>query len=288
MYKKIRYARIAISLIAMAVPTWALLAGYKSVFMRMQILTALTSGVAACLLFWAIVTLVYGRIYCSTVCPLGTLTDCTSAAWRVVSRRSKSYRYSSPYRRTQFIFLTLGLLCVVSGSAFLPTLLDPYSAYARIIRNFVGTPLGLPYDAAAFTLSSLSISGITLGGIIAVTRRHGRLICNSICPVGTILGMGSRRSYFHMEIDPDACTLCGECVRVCKSECIKLPDKTVDTSRCVVCFDCTAACPNEAINYKPGRYRLDMPLMQSIGGDKAKEAPAGQSAMYKPSKNCKQ
>ncbi len=79
MYKSIRYVRVVISLIAMAVPTWALLAGYESVFVRMQILTALLTGVAVCLIFWALVTLVYGRIYCSTVCPLGTLMDCVAA-----------------------------------------------------------------------------------------------------------------------------------------------------------------------------------------------------------------
>ena len=75
MYKSIRIARIVISLIAMGVPAWALVVGYDSVFVRMQILTALLTGVALCLLFWAIVTLLYGRIYCSTVCPLGTLMD---------------------------------------------------------------------------------------------------------------------------------------------------------------------------------------------------------------------
>ena len=67
MYKSVRISRIAISLIAMGIPTWALLAGYDSVFVRMQILTALLSGVALCLLFWAVVTLLYGRIYCSTM-----------------------------------------------------------------------------------------------------------------------------------------------------------------------------------------------------------------------------
>ncbi len=84
MYKSIRYVRVVISLIAMAVPTWALLAGYESVFVRMQILTALLTGVAVCLIFWALVTLVYGRIYCSTVCPLGTLMDCVAAGGRLV------------------------------------------------------------------------------------------------------------------------------------------------------------------------------------------------------------
>lgn len=249
----------------MSVPTWALLAGYRSVFVRMQILTALMAGVAVCLIFWAVVTLIYGRIYCSTVCPLGTMMDCTAAGWRIAGRKSRQYRYAAPSRRTQFVFLMLALMALVSGSVFLPTILDPYTAYARMVEDFVARPLGLPLDATAFSVSSLSVASLTFIGIVWCTRRRGRIICNSICPVGTLLGMGSRRSYFHMEIDPDACTLCGECERVCKAQCIKLPEKTVDTSRCVCCFDCTAACPHDAISYKSGRYRLDMPLVQKAG-----------------------
>ena len=61
--------RIVIALLAMGVPTWALLAGYDSVFVRMQILTALLSGASVCLIFWLVVTLIYGRIYCSAICP---------------------------------------------------------------------------------------------------------------------------------------------------------------------------------------------------------------------------
>ncbi len=54
MYRLIRIVRIVISLIAMGVPTWALIAGYESVFVRMQILTALMTGVSVTLLFWAL------------------------------------------------------------------------------------------------------------------------------------------------------------------------------------------------------------------------------------------
>ncbi len=274
MYKSIRYVRVVISLIAMAVPTWALLAGYESVFVRMQILTALLTGVAVCLIFWALVTLVYGRIYCSTVCPLGTLMDCVAAGGRLVGRRRSAYRYCAPSTRTRLVFLIIALLTFVSGSAFLPTVLDPYSAYARMVEELVARPLGRAWSAVAFTVSALSVAVLTAIGVVLVSWRRGRLICNSVCPVGTVLGVGSRRSYFHIEIDPDRCINCGECERVCKAQCIKLPEKTVDTSRCVVCFNCTSVCPNQSINYKSGRYRLDMPMLHGLQQGSAAETSA--------------
>lgn len=273
MYKGIRYIRIAIALIAMAVPTWALVAGYDSVFVRMQILTALLTGVAVCLIFWAIVTLIYGRIYCSTVCPLGTLIDCNSTAARlcqksrnshkgIKGRLRKDYRFHYPAKRVRIFCLLLALCALLTDTALIPTLLDPYSAYARIVETFIMRPLGLAEVPWRMAIASTAAAVFTAAGIVAVAwKRRGRLICNTVCPVGTILGYGSKRSLYHIEIDPDKCINCGECERVCKAECIKLPEKVVDNGRCVVCFDCTAVCPNDAIVYRNGRFRLDMPLM---------------------------
>jgi len=264
MYKSIRIARIVISLIAMGVPAWALVVGYDSVFVRMQILTALLTGVALCLLFWAIVTLLYGRIYCSTVCPLGTLMDCVSTTSRLVRRRHRSYRYTPPARRTRIVFLLLTFVTLLSGSALIPTLLDPYSAYARMVEELLAKPFGHASGAVRFSAASFSVAVLTAVTVVAVAWKNGRTLCNTVCPVGTVLGYGARRSYFHIEIDPDRCINCGECERVCKSACIKLPEKLVDNSRCVVCFDCVTACPNNAMTYKNGNYRLGMPMMQRM------------------------
>ncbi|MDE6196236.1 MAG: 4Fe-4S binding protein [Muribaculaceae bacterium] len=260
MYRSARICRIIISLVAMAVPTWALAAGYNSVFVRMQILTALLSGVAAVVVFWAIVTLVYGRIYCSTVCPMGTAMDCVSQLSRLLRRRKSDYRYRPPLRRVSLVFLLLFVLSLLSGSALVPTLLDPYSAYARMVEEFLVRVIGHGGAATRFALASLAAAIVTAVTVVTVAWRHGRLLCNSICPIGTILGVGARRSYYHIEIDPDLCINCGECERVCKAGCIKLTDKTVDQARCVVCFDCTAVCPNGAINYKSGRHTLSTPM----------------------------
>lgn len=285
MYKSIRFLRIVISLLALGVPTWALLAGYESVFVRMQIFTALLSGASVCLLFWLIVTLVYGRIYCSTACPLGTLTDCVGAASRIVRRRGKSFRYSPPATRVRIVFLIIAFATIISGFSILPTVFDPYSAYARMVEDFIAVPLGLDRGAFAFTLSSLAIAALTAVAVVAMSWRRGRLLCNTVCPVGTILGYTASKPLFHIEIDPDRCTNCGECERVCKAECIKLPEKLVNPSSCVVCFDCTAVCPNGAITYKSGKYRLDMPMMQPTAQGEGCAQDVSAAKMNLPQKN---
>ena len=258
----------------MAAPTLALVAGYSSVFERLQIIPALLAGSVLCLAFWAVATVLYGRIYCSTVCPLGTLIDCVAATGRIASKRRCSYRYTTPSPRTRLALLVAALAALLSGIALLPTLLDPYTAYARMVEEFIARPLGRGDAAMRYGMTSLALAVFTAISVVAFALKRGRLICNTVCPVGTVLGYASKRAYFHIEIDPDRCINCGECERVCKAQCIKLPEKLVDTSRCVLCFNCTAVCPNSAISYKSGRFRLGMPMMQAVDG-----AAAGPSSL---------
>ena len=70
--KTVKIIRIIVSLAAMLAPAFAIVAGYDSVFARMQLMMAILSGSALWLLLWCLVTFIYGRIYCSAVCPLGT------------------------------------------------------------------------------------------------------------------------------------------------------------------------------------------------------------------------
>ena len=261
MYRSVRIIRIIIALIAMAVPTWALLAGYDSVFVRMQILVALISGAAVCLVFWAVVALIYGRIYCSTVCPLGTLMDCVAAVSRKVGRRKHSYRWVPAANRTRVAFVIIAFALMLTGSAAVPALIDPYSAYARMVEEFIMVPLHIG-DSALFSISAMGLAALTAICVVGFSWRLGRRLCNTVCPVGSLLGAASKQSVLHFDINTDLCINCGECERVCKSECINLIDHTIDTSRCVVCFNCGAVCPNDAITYRTGRHRLGTPMMQ--------------------------
>ena len=264
MYRSLRIIRIIIALVCMLLPAWALLAGYDSVVKHMQILTALLSGSLLCLLVWIVVTMVYGRLYCSLLCPLGTTMDCVSMVSRTLRRRSRDYRYRQPSNAVRIAFVVLAVLLILSGYGLLPVALDPYSEYALMVEEFLCRPLGRQVPAVAFTMSAFALAATVFIAVTAVAWRMGRLWCNTVCPVGSVLALAARRPVFHMEIDPDKCTGCGLCEQTCKCNCIKVSERSIDTARCVVCFDCAAVCPNNAISYKSGRYTLRTPMMQSI------------------------
>ena len=81
--------------------------------------------------------------------------------------------------------------------------------------------------------------------------KHGRTWCNTICPVGTILGLLSRFSLFKVRIDTAKCNGCGLCATKCKAACINSKEHAIDYSRCVDCFNCLGVCKQKALVYAP-------------------------------------
>lgn len=236
---------------------------------RVQLLPAILAvnvGVVAALL---LLTLVFGRVYCSTVCPLGVTQDIIAWFGRLGSnRRRYKYRYSRPLTWLRIATLALFVIVLVAGVAAIPALMEPYSIYGRAVSSTL-EPLtvwvnNLLADSAAraesytfysteVRMRSLLVAGIALAevAVIAVLAwRNGRTWCNTICPVGTILGFISRWSLLRPAIDTSKCVGCSLCARSCKAACIDDKAHAIDYSRCVACMDCIGNCSHGAISYR--------------------------------------
>lgn len=228
-------------------------------------LLALNFGVVALLV---VVTLLFGRVYCSVICPLGVMQDIVS--WINGRRKKKRYRffYSPARNRLRYVVLALFVVAMVAGAGSLAILIAPYSAYGRIAQNLLA-PLWawgnnlLAYvaervDSYAFystevwirSTATFVVAVVTFAVVALLAWRNGRTWCNTICPVGTVLGFISRFSLFRPVIDTDKCVSCGLCARRCKAACIDATGHTIDYSRCVDCMDCMEACTHGAIHYR--------------------------------------
>lgn len=236
---------------------------------KLQLLPAVLSLNVAVVLFFVVVTLLVGRTYCSVVCPMGVMQDVF--IWLGGRWKKNRFHYTKGWPWLRVAMLVVFVLLMVLGLNGLAILIAPYSAYGRIATNLF-QPVYLWINnlcayfaerAESYAFYSVDVwvkSGVTLA-VAAVTFvvvgfvsfRWGRVWCNSVCPVGTVLGFLSRFSLMKPRIDTSKCNGCGKCARNCKAQCINPKEHTVDASRCVACFDCMENCSQKAISFSRGK-----------------------------------
>ena len=232
---------------------------------HIQFIPALLSLHVGILTFLILLTLIFGRIYCSTICPLGVMQDVIARIHNL--RRKNRYTYSRPRNVLRYGLLILTIGAYAAGLTGIVALVAPYSSYGRMAANLLQpiyifgnnilAAIAAHFDSYAFYSRDIIIkSNLTLGitlatfaAIFILAWRNGRTYCNTICPVGTILGLLSRFSWLKVHISDDKCAKCGLCAKNCKASCIDVESKSVDNSRCVACGNCIGVCRKNAIVY---------------------------------------
>lgn len=322
-------------------------------------LAAGTLGVALPLIILLLLTLIFGRVYCSFLCPTGILQDIIGRLARPFTRRTRRTRtnphspgagahntsagshsasatagsstsassstsagssnsacsstssgsstssssstnsgsstssgYHKPHSILRYIILIATGLLFALGLAWPLTLLDPYSLFGKIASQFFGSieiflnnalanifPNSIPYlKYTSIATVSFIYGTIALITLILFSAAHGRLYCNTICPVGTLLGLIGSKSLFQIRIDSNACKHCNACAKNCKSNCIDIKGQKVDTERCVVCFNCLQHCKFGALHYS-----LRRPAASTSAGSAASTSSSTSASSIQPS-----
>ena len=235
---------------------------------KVQFLPALLSlnlGVLAVLI---LLTLLFGRVYCSVICPLGVMQDIISWIHGKTKKKNRfRFSYSPAKHFLRYTVLVLYGAAIVAGLHSVVALIAPYSAYGRIASNLLAPVyqwgnnlfawMAERADSYAFystevwikSGATFAVAVITLVVVGVLAWKHGRTWCNTICPVGSVLGFFSRFSVFAPVIDTENCRSCGLCEKQCKSSCINMKEHQIDLSRCVACMDCIDTCKDGAIHY---------------------------------------
>ncbi len=233
---------------------------------KLQFLEAVLALNVVVIVALVVLTLVFGRIYCSVICPLGIMQDIFG--WLGKKQKKNRYTYSKELKWLRYPVLVLFIIALVAGIGTLFQLLAPYSAYGRIVTyllqpvwvagNNVLASIAEHYDSYAFYHVSKDVPNYYVITIIAVWTwailaalawKYGRTYCNTICPIGTILSFLSRFSFLKINFDVDKCKNCSLCTKNCKAACIDFKTHSVDYSRCVVCGDCIESCKFGALSY---------------------------------------
>jgi len=243
---------------------------------EIQLIPALLALNLIILLSLLALTLIFGRVYCSSICPMGIYQDIVSWLSKRLIKRKK-YNYSKAKTMLRWSLLATTVVTFIFGFTFLLGLLDPYGAYGRMVthlfrpaylagNNLLGT-IFTSFDNYTFYkvsiyllgISSTLISLITLIVIGYLAWKNGRSWCNTICPVGTILGFLSKFSLFKIVFVDENCNMCGLCSMNCKASCIDAKNKQIDYSRCITCYNCIESCNRSAMKYRlvrPGKKKM--------------------------------
>lgn len=254
---------------------------------RIQLVPAILAVNFAVIAGLALLTFVFGRVYCSVICPLGVLQDGFSAISGRRKGKKSRFRYSKAVNWLRYSVLCLFIATLFAHIPAVFTLLEPYSAYGRIAGNLFAplyrwgnnllAMLAERFDSYAFYSTEvlvkswivLGVAGLTLVVTGVLAWRNGRTYCNTICPVGTLLGFISRFSIFRPTFDIEKCTKCGVCAKNCKSSCIDSKTMSIDQSRCVTCFNCVDKCKFGAITYRAGSFgKKELPSGKPTASDR--------------------
>ena len=206
---------------------------------KLQFLPALLALNLAVVIVLIVLTLIFGRAYCSVICPLGIMQDGISHISSMRKGKKARFRWSPEVKWLRYSVLALFIIALVAGLTSVSALLAPYSAFGRIATSLVRP-----------ALPTAIIAGVTLLVVGILAWIGGRTYCNTLCPVGTVLSFFSRFSLLRPVIDADKCRDCHACEHKCKASCINIDNHKIDYSRCVDCFNCLDSCRFGALKYR--------------------------------------
>ena len=231
---------------------------------KLQFVPALLSSSAIIVLAIIIVTLTFGRVYCSILCPLGVYQDGIAHIAEKRKKHRYSFKRSKKYR--YYIAFTFFLLIALGNTSF-AVFIEPYSIFGRFASNLFAPVYRLinnclayfteRWDSYAFYsvdvyIKSMPMFIIAIVYFLIITILalvNGRWYCNSICPVGALLGCLSKFSVFKLHFNTEKCNSCGLCEKNCRCSAIDAKNHIIDYSKCVMCFNCVSGCKRGAMEY---------------------------------------
>ncbi len=261
---------------------------------------------ASAFITFCICALLFGRVYCSSFCMFGVLMDILRTPIKMLGsigklkafKKATTMKYKPAKNAIRYSFLTIAGIMIVGGWTTLLGFIEPYSLYGKIMGSVAYPTVASTTNTLSAVLSehemysvkptsgdpqiALALFGVALLILLTITivsALRGRLFCNTVCPVGALLGTLSKFSLFTLKLDKSKCISCGMCERNCKSECINAKNKQLDFSKCVLCFNCANKCPKDAISFEINDvYKKDKSAKEQENTSKTNNAKCNNSS----------
>lgn len=168
------------------------------------------------IVFTVLTTLLWGRVFCSSLCPFGALQDFIT---RFVP---KKWQFNVPQAiHDKALYLKYGILAFLVIAAV---------AYADMSFFQYFEPFGTVF----YISRSILLWGIAVAFLVGAVFIP-RFYCRYACPLGAALGVTSLISPWRIKRVPQ-CDVCKVCEHACPTGAIRGPD--IDFKECVRCDIC--------------------------------------------------
>lgn len=176
--------------------------------------------------------LLTGRAFCGWACPLGTVQEWLAGLIRRLTGGKAAWLPIRPSPKVNRIlgwlkYGVLGWTLWASVAAVVPPLI-PFCPYRTLFTLNVGSLLGWSVIVALITLS------------FAVERAW----CRYLCPLGALLVVTNKVSFWRIRTDEVRCASCGICDRACPVD-LDVMREVERGGECIRCRSCVRACPRD-------------------------------------------
>ncbi|MEW6721315.1 MAG: 4Fe-4S binding protein [Thermodesulfobacteriota bacterium] len=195
-----------------------------------------------------------GRMTCGTLCPFGTLQD--------LLYKFRSWKFTIPRWARYLRYVALVVLVLAIPLLTREHWFSKLCPVGTLIAGIPWATLNAGVRAMIGAMFWVKIS-ILLFFVTASTMAK-RPFCRAACPLGAIFSLFNKASFVQLAWNPDTCTRCGKCRKICPVD-IR-PDRKATDPECVRCLDCTL-CPSlkattvfRSDPFAPGLPRLESPI----------------------------
>ena len=224
-------------------------------------------------LITVVATVLFGRVFCGWVCPLGAVHQFSSFAFKRTKflKPPREDKTSLAPKYYILIFVLVGAVLGLDLAGYLDPLsfltrslaLAALPALAQALSGLGGVLYGLGAAGLArslsqalqnWTINVTFIQGFSVGllflGAIALNARKERFWCRYLCPTGALLGLLSRWNLLKLKIDDEKCIKCGLCTQHCETQAHPYPNDQWKSGECIYCENCASICPTAAIGFR--------------------------------------